>query len=72
MSGSMSFGTASPFIEAFAVAKAAGGKIFHIIETPPTINMSKSRGVQTDKIKGDIEIRDVSFEYPSRKDVPVS
>lgn len=72
MSGSMSFGIASPFIEAFATAKAAGGKVFHIIDTLPIINMSKNNGEKLDTVKGNIEFKDVRFHYPSRKEVPVS
>ncbi|CAG9761758.1 unnamed protein product [Ceutorhynchus assimilis] len=71
MSGSMSFGMASPFIEAFATAKAAGGKIFHIIDTLPTINLSKNNGQKLTNIKGNIEFRDVNFHYPARAEVPI-
>lgn len=71
MTGSMSFGIASPFIEAFSVAKAAGGKIFHVIDTLPKINLSKNAGDKLDTIKGNIKFQDVSFHYPSRTQVPI-
>lgn len=72
MAGSMNFGVASPFIEAFATAKAAGGKIFHIIDTSPVINQSKNNGTKLDHVRGNIKLQNVQFQYPSRKDVPVT
>ncbi|ERL93338.1 hypothetical protein D910_10631 [Dendroctonus ponderosae] len=71
MTGSMNFGVASPFIEAFATAKAAGGKIFHTIDTSPTINQSKNSGAKLDQVRGNIKLQNVKFQYPSRKDVPI-
>ena len=72
MTGSQSFGISSPYIEAFAIAKAAGGKVFHIIDTLPKINLSKNNGEKISPMKGNIKFQDVSFNYPSRKQVPVS
>ncbi|XP_076263944.1 multi drug resistance 50 [Rhynchophorus ferrugineus] len=71
MAGSMSFGIASPFIEAFSIAKAAGGKVFHIIDTLPIINLSKNNGEKPQHIKGHIKFQGVKFHYPSRKNVPI-
>ncbi|KAL1517855.1 hypothetical protein ABEB36_001563 [Hypothenemus hampei] len=71
MSGSMGFGAASPFIEAFATAKAAGGKIFHVINTLPHINLSKNNGQKMNEVKGNIELKNVHFNYPSRSLVSV-
>ncbi|XP_048517724.1 ATP-dependent translocase ABCB1-like isoform X1 [Dendroctonus ponderosae] len=71
MAGSMSFGSASPFIEAFATAKAAGRKIFHMIKTSPIINQSKNNGAKLAQVRGNIKLQNVKFQYPSRKDVPV-
>ncbi|XP_066256417.1 ATP-dependent translocase ABCB1-like [Euwallacea similis] len=71
MAGSMSFGVASPFIEAFSTGKAAGGKIFHIIDTNPSINLSKNKGEKLSEVKGNISFKGVKFHYPSRKDVPI-
>lgn len=71
MAGSMSFGVASPFIEAFSMAKAAGGKVFHIIDGLPKINLSKNNGEKLPQVRGNIKFQDVNFHYPSRKDVPI-
>ncbi|KAH0811670.1 hypothetical protein GEV33_011121 [Tenebrio molitor] len=72
MTGSMNFGISSPYIEAFGVAKAAGSKVFQIIDNIPIINLSKGKGEKIDDLKGKIVFKDVEFLYPSRKDVPVT
>ncbi|XP_060520271.1 ATP-dependent translocase ABCB1-like [Cylas formicarius] len=71
MTGSQNFAIAAPFIELFAVAKSAGGKIFHIIESKPVVNLSKGYGEKPDGVRGYIKFSDVSFSYPSRNDVPI-
>lgn len=72
MSGSMSFGVSSPYIEAFGIARAAASKIFSVIDTVPTINLSKGKGETVKDLKGTITLKNVQFHYPSRKDVSVS
>nr|QZZ63294.1 ABC transporter [Leptinotarsa decemlineata] len=71
MAGSMNFGIASPYIEAFAMSKAAANKIFSVIDNIPKINLSKGRGEKLDSVKGNIRFRNVKFHYPSRPDVPI-
>ncbi|RZC33786.1 multidrug resistance protein 1, partial [Asbolus verrucosus] len=71
MTGSMNFGISSPYIEAFGVAKAAGSKVFQIIDNIPIINLSKGKGEKINNLKGNITFKDVKFHYPSRKDVPI-
>lgn len=72
MTGSMNFGISSPYIEAFGVARAAASKIYQIIDNIPIINLSKGKGEKLDKIQGNITFKNVEFQYPSRKEVPVS
>ncbi|VEN35825.1 unnamed protein product [Callosobruchus maculatus] len=71
MTGSMNFGMASPYLEAFSIAKAAGGKIFSVIDNTPIINLSKNKGQQLKGLKGNITFKNVEFHYPARKDVTV-
>ncbi|CAH1955053.1 unnamed protein product [Acanthoscelides obtectus] len=71
MTGSMNFGMASPYIEAFSIAKAAGGKVFSVIDNEPVINLSKDKGQQLENLKGNITFKNVEFYYPARKDVTV-
>ncbi|XP_034477395.1 ATP-dependent translocase ABCB1 [Drosophila innubila] len=71
MMGSMNIGMASPYIEAFGIAKGACAKVFQIIEQIPTINPLEPRGKNLDEPLTTIEFRDVEFQYPTRKEVPI-
>ncbi|KAM8712490.1 hypothetical protein ACLKA7_012923 [Drosophila subpalustris] len=71
MMGSMNIGMASPYIEAFGIAKGACAKVFQIIEQIPTINPIEPRGKNLNEPLTTIEFRDVEFQYPTRKEVPI-
>ncbi|KAG2693169.1 hypothetical protein I3760_08G084600 [Carya illinoinensis] len=64
--GSMSLGEASPCMSAFAAGQAAAFKMFETIERKPEIDAFDTKGRILDDIRGDIELRDVNFSYPSR------
>ncbi|KAJ4721874.1 ABC transporter B family protein [Melia azedarach] len=66
MLGSASLGQTSPCISAVAAGRAAGYKLFEAIERKPPIDSYDSKGVKLDDIRGDIELKDVYFSYPSR------
>ncbi|KAK1398690.1 Multidrug resistant ABC transporter family protein [Heracleum sosnowskyi] len=66
--GSTSLGQASPCIGAFAAGKAAAFKMFETINRQPEINAYDTRGKTFDDISGDVELRDVFFSYPARRD----
>ncbi|XP_064542584.1 ATP-dependent translocase ABCB1-like [Drosophila montana] len=71
MMGSMNIGMASPYIEAFGIAKGACAKVFHIIEQIPIINPIEPRGKSLNEPLTTIEFRDVEFQYPTRKEIPI-
>ncbi|XP_017479812.1 PREDICTED: multidrug resistance protein 1A [Rhagoletis zephyria] len=71
MMGSMNIGMASPYIEAFGIAKGACAKVFKIIEQVPTINPIEPRGKNLNQSLVHIELRNVSFKYPSRDEVQI-
>ncbi|XP_067628798.1 ATP-dependent translocase ABCB1 isoform X2 [Eurosta solidaginis] len=71
MMGSMNIGMASPYIEAFGIAKGACAKVFKIIEQVPTINPVEPKGKNLNQPLVHIELRDVSFRYPSREEVQI-
>ncbi|XP_053963436.1 ATP-dependent translocase ABCB1 [Anastrepha ludens] len=71
MMGSMNIGLAAPYIEAFGIAKGACAKVFKIIEQVPTINPIDPKGRNLNQPLVHIELRDVSFKYPSREEVLV-
>nr|XP_046482263.1 ATP-dependent translocase ABCB1-like [Neodiprion pinetum] len=69
--GCQNFGTASPFIDAFGTAKAAGSKIFAVIERNSSINSLSNDGNKPMEINGQIVFKNVLFKYPSRPNVEV-
>ncbi|KAL1816476.1 hypothetical protein ACET3Z_019050 [Daucus carota] len=66
--GSTSLGQASPCVSAFAAGKAAAFKMFETINRKPEIDAYDTRGKKFDDICGDVELRDVFFTYPARRD----
>uniref|UniRef100_A0A453RY40 ABC transmembrane type-1 domain-containing protein n=1 Tax=Aegilops tauschii subsp. strangulata TaxID=200361 RepID=A0A453RY40_AEGTS len=58
---------AAPDLQTFSQAKAAGKEVFKVIKRKPAINY-ESNGRILEKVTGHIEIREVDFTYPSRKD----
>ncbi|GJQ78971.1 hypothetical protein Trydic_g133 [Trypoxylus dichotomus] len=71
MTASMNFGMASPYIEAFGIARGAATKVFSVIDNVPIINQSKGSGRRLTKVRGDLVFKNVTFNYPSRSDVEV-
>ncbi|XP_048138825.1 ABC transporter B family member 4-like isoform X2 [Rhodamnia argentea] len=68
LAGSMSLGQASPCMTAFAAGQAAAFKMFETIKRKPEIDSCDTSGKTLDKIRGDIEFKDVYFSYPARPD----
>ncbi|OUZ99838.1 ABC transporter [Macleaya cordata] len=69
LTGSLSLGQATPCLAAFAAGKAAAFKVFETINRKPKIDAcDTSSGRILDDIRGDIELRDVYFSYPTRPD----
>ncbi|GAV90475.1 ABC_tran domain-containing protein/ABC_membrane domain-containing protein [Cephalotus follicularis] len=71
MTGGMSLGQTSPSVNAFAAGQAAAYKMFEIIKRKPKIDAYDTSGTKIDNLKGDIELKDVYFKYPTRPDVPI-
>ena len=64
--GAFSLGALGPRIESFAKASAASQKIFQTLQRIPTIDSLDEGGVKFEDVKGDIELKGVSFIYPAR------
>ncbi|XP_032926696.1 ATP-dependent translocase ABCB1 [Catharus ustulatus] len=69
--GAFSIGQTAPSIEAFASARGAAYMIFNIIDNEPQIDSYSEAGYKPDHIKGNLEFRNVYFNYPSRPDVEI-
>lgn len=68
---SRSLGQASPCLSAFAAGQAAIYKMFETIKRKPQIDAYDTSGIVLEDIKGEIELKDVYFKYPSRPDVQI-
>ncbi|XP_026765038.2 ATP-dependent translocase ABCB1-like isoform X1 [Galleria mellonella] len=71
MMGSANFGISSTLMEVFGMASGAGAQIFNLIDNVPTINPLLNQGTVPKTIKGNIELNNVFFHYPSRPDIPI-
>lgn len=66
-----SIGQAGPCVSSFASGKAAAYKMFEVIKRKPKIDAYDLSGKTLDALRGEIELRNVDFRYPSRPDVPI-
>ncbi|XP_073301222.1 ABC transporter B family member 11-like isoform X2 [Primulina huaijiensis] len=64
--GSLSLGQVSPCLSAFAAGQVAAYKIYRAISRKPEIDPISAEGRVLKDIKGDVELHDVHFSYPSR------
>ncbi|CAB4426285.1 unnamed protein product [Rhizophagus irregularis] len=64
--GSYSIGQIMPDVMAINSAKGAGTKIYETIERIPPINIESEEGDKLDNVKGRIQLKNLSFFYPSR------
>lgn len=64
-----SLGQSFSNLGAFSKGKAAGYKLMEIIKQKPTIVENPLNGKCLPEINGNIELKDVTFSYPSRPDV---
>ncbi|KAG6489485.1 hypothetical protein ZIOFF_050755 [Zingiber officinale] len=64
--GGMSLGQASPCLSSFASGQAAAYQMFETINQIPSIYVYDTSDILLEEIKGDVELRDVHFSYPSR------
>lgn len=71
MIGGLALGQATPSMTAFAKAKSAAVNIFRTIDHRPKIDRNYSDGITLPAVTGHVQLRNVSFAYPSRPEIPV-
>ncbi|KAJ1734921.1 hypothetical protein LPJ61_000821 [Coemansia biformis] len=70
--GGFALGNAAPSISAVASARGAAVKVYQVIDRKSPIDaVDTETGRKADGIRGEIELEDVHFNYPTRPDVPV-
>lgn len=71
LTGGRSLDQASPCVQAFAFGKTAAYKMFKVIKRMPMINAYNFSSETIKTLKGDIELQNIYFTYPSRLDMPI-
>lgn len=71
ISGGLALGNAMPNFKSFAEGCSAASRIFALIRRVPPIDADDTTRETLDKVTGDLELRNVDFSYPSRRDVPI-
>ena len=71
LQGGMGIGQSGTYVESINLARAAAVQIYRIIERKSQIDSSSNAGEKPRKFEGNIDFVDVSFNYPSRKDVKI-
>ncbi|KAL3831643.1 hypothetical protein ACJMK2_023371 [Sinanodonta woodiana] len=62
---------AFPAVETISAARAAATRVFEIIERDSDIDVTAEKGYIPKTVSGNIELKDIHFHYPSRRDVQV-
>ncbi|GAB4820940.1 hypothetical protein N2152v2_007986 [Parachlorella kessleri] len=68
--GGFALGQAAPNFQYFATARAAGARVFDLMQRVPAIDPD-APGDTLEKVHGSLEFREVVFAYPSRPDVRI-
>ncbi|XP_038244655.1 ATP-dependent translocase ABCB1-like isoform X2 [Dermochelys coriacea] len=70
--GALSLGRGSPSLEGVANARGAAYEVYKVISKHRLIDSSAKEGYRPDKLKGEIEFKNIHFSYPSRPDVKIT
>ncbi|XP_059629378.1 ABC transporter B family member 11-like isoform X2 [Cornus florida] len=68
---SLAISQSSSFAPDSSKAKTAAASIFAILDRKSKIDPSDESGMKLENVKGEIELRHVSFKYPARPDVQI-
>ncbi|KAJ0183787.1 hypothetical protein K1T71_000210 [Dendrolimus kikuchii] len=60
-----------PHAEVFATARGAAASIFQLIDREPKIDTLDKGGLAPRRVKGELTLEDVHFNYPSRSEVKI-
>ena len=70
--GAFSLGQAAPNLENLLTAAGAATTVYETIDRKPPIDSSSDKGLTPEKLNPTIELRNVSFAYPTRPDIQVA
>lgn len=52
-------------------ARDSAASIFEILDSKPSIDSSSNEGMTLETVKGDIELQEISFRYPTRPNIQI-
>ncbi|XP_044860079.1 ATP-dependent translocase ABCB1-like [Mauremys mutica] len=61
----------SPHLECVANARGAAYEVYKVISKHRLLDSSAKEGYRPDKLKGEIEFKNIHFSYPSRPDIKI-
>uniref|UniRef100_A0A7E4VKT7 p-glycoprotein n=1 Tax=Panagrellus redivivus TaxID=6233 RepID=A0A7E4VKT7_PANRE len=71
MNGSTALGGALPHLTSMSMAKGAAKSVLSVINNHPKIDPYSENGIIPTKVRGAIDVNNVHFRYPLRKDVKI-
>uniref|UniRef100_A0A671FV25 ATP binding cassette subfamily B member 1 n=1 Tax=Rhinolophus ferrumequinum TaxID=59479 RepID=A0A671FV25_RHIFE len=69
--GAVALGHASSFAPDYAKAKLSAAHLFMLFERQPLIDSYSEEGLRPSKFEGNVKFSEVTFNYPTRPNVPV-
>ncbi|KAK9458190.1 P-loop containing nucleoside triphosphate hydrolase protein [Dipodascopsis uninucleata] len=69
--GTYAISNISPHVRSITNGVAASSKIFQTIDRVSMIDSTRNDGVKLQSVKGDIDLKNIRFSYPSRPDVSI-
>lgn len=69
--GSFSMAMLAPNLQALSFAFASAGKIISTIDRVPSIDSASPDGLKPETCDGSLELRNVDFRYPARKNIQI-
>ncbi len=66
-----SLSTIDPQIHAFTIASSAAAELFEAVDEPSQLDPLSPEGIAPTQFRGQIEIKNLRFSYPSRPEAPV-
>ncbi|XP_065254511.1 ATP-dependent translocase ABCB1-like [Emys orbicularis] len=69
--GAFFLGQSYPYLESVSNARGAAYEVYKVISKHRLLDSSATEGYRPDKLKGEIEFKNIHFSYPSRPDIKI-
>lgn len=72
LASAQNLGLTSAHVEAFGAARGSASSVYEILDRKSAIDPLCEQGLKPEYLEGQIQFKDVHFQYPSRSTVKVS